>query len=147
VSLVGFGSSATGVTPVGGTIDLTGGSSSNINYAFSVPRDTTLTSISAYFSTTSALSLIGTTVTITAQVYVSTTPDNAFVPVPGATVTLAPALTGIDAIGTISNGIVTGLSIPMTAQTRVMVVFSSTAAGISLINTVQGYASAGITLQ
>ena len=140
--IIGFGDSDSGYSILGGTIDLTNSS----NFAFSMPRDGTITSLSAYFSTTSALALVGTTVSITGQVYTSSTPDNIFTAVPGATVTLAPSLTGIIALGTVSNGITTGLSIPVTAGTRVMVVFSATAAGVTLINTVEGYASAGLSI-
>ncbi|WP_349361911.1 exosporium glycoprotein BclB-related protein [Paenibacillus sp. RC343] len=146
-SLIGFGSSATGISLVGGTIDLTGTLAGPlINFAFSVPRDGVITSIAGYFSTTAALTLVGSTATITAQLFSSTTPDNTFTAVPGATVTLAPPLTGIIALGTISNGITTGLAIPVTAQTRLLLVFSATATGLSLVNTIVGYASAGITI-
>jgi len=129
-----------GVTTSGSTIDVT----NTDNQAEIMPRDGTITSMSAYFSTSAAQSLVGTTVTVTAQLYESNTPDDTFTPVPGAIVTLAPALTGVLAVGTISNGTTTGLSIPVTNQTRMMVVFSATAAGITLINTIPGYANAGI---
>lgn len=146
-SLIGFGSSATGVSILGGTIDLTGTIVGPlINFAFSVPRDGVITSIAAYFSTTAALALVGSTVTITAQLFSSPTPDNAFTAVPGAVVTLAPPLTGIIALGSISNGITTGLAIPVTAQTRLLLVFSATATGLSLVNTVVGYASGGVNI-
>lgn len=146
-SLIGFGSSATGISLVGGTIDLTGTVVGPlINFAFSAPRDGVITSIAAYFSTTAALSLVGSTVTITAQLFSSPTPDNAFTAVPGAVVTLAPSLTGIIALGSISNGITTGLAIPVTAQTRLLLVFSATAAGLTLVNTVVGYASGGVNI-
>ncbi|MGG0314178.1 exosporium glycoprotein BclB-related protein, partial [Bacillus mycoides] len=143
---IGFGSSTTGITVLGPTIDLTGGAGISLDYAFSMPDDGIITSISAYFSTTIALSLVGTTLTITAQLYSSTTPDNTFTPIPGAVVTLAPPLTGVLAVGTISSGITTGLSIPVTAETRLLLVFSATAAGLSLVNTVPGYASGGIRI-
>jgi len=146
-SVLGFGSSATGISLSGGTIDLTGNVLGPIiNFAFSAPRDGTITAIAAYFSTTLALSLLGSTVTITAQMYSSTTPNNIFTAIPGAIVTLAPPLTGVVSLGSISNGITTGLSIPVTAQTRLLMVFSATATGTSLINTVVGYASAGLTI-
>lgn len=146
-SLIGFGSSATGVSILGGTIDLTGTIVGPlINFAFSVPRDGVITSIAAYFSTTAALALVGSTVTITAQLFSSPTPNNAFTAVPGAVVTLAPPLTGIIALGSISNGITTGLTIPVTAQTRLLLVFSATAAGLTLVNTVVGYASGGVNI-
>lgn len=143
-ALVGFGSSAEGVSILGGVIDLTGAGGTLLNFAFSVPRDGTITSLAAYFSTTLALSLVGTTLTITAQLYSSTTPDNTFTAVPGATVVLAPSLTGVLALGTISSGLTTGLSIPVTAGTRLLLVFSATASGVTLINTVAGYASGGL---
>jgi BclB C-terminal domain-containing protein len=92
------------------------------------------------------LALVGSTVTITAQLFSSTTPDNTFTPIPGTTVTLAPPLTGVVALGAVSNGILTGLAIPVTAETRLLLVFSATAAGLALINTVTGYASAGVTI-
>ncbi|WP_413409119.1 exosporium glycoprotein BclB-related protein [Paenibacillus amylolyticus] len=146
-SLIGFGSSATGVSILGGTIDLTGTIVGPlINFAFSVPRDGVITSIAAYFSTTAALALVGSTVTITAQLFSSPTPNNAFTAVPGAVVTLAPPLTGIIALGSISNGITTGLTIPVTAQTRLLLVFSATATGLTLVNTVIGYASGGVNI-
>lgn len=145
--VVGYGHSADGIALFGGILDLTGGSGVDMNYAFSMPRDGTITSMSAYFSSTVALSLIGTTITINEQLYCSTTPDNIFVPVAGANVTVAPSLSGILAIGTISNGITTGLNIPVTAQTRCMPVFTASAAGITLINTVQGYVSGGLVIQ
>ncbi len=146
VGLVGFGNSTSGLTPVAGSIDLTGAPGNALDFAFSMPRDGTITSIAAFFSNTVALSLVGTTVTVTADVYTSTTPDNTFTIVPGTTVTLTPPLTGVLSIGTTSSGIISGLNIPLTAGTRVLVVFSITASGTTLINTVAGYASAGITI-
>lgn len=145
-SFIGFGSSAPGLSVLGATIDLTNPAGTLTNFAFSAPRDGTITSISAYFSTTAALSLVGSTVTIQAQLYSSTTPNNIFSPIPGAIVTLAPALTGVVSIGDISNGITTGLSIPVTAQSRFLLVFSATATGLALVNSVVGYASAGIAM-
>ena len=146
-SLVGFGSTATGISVAGGLIDLTGTVLGPIiNYAFSVPRDGNITSLAAYFSNTIAASLVGTTITLRAQLYASSTPDNTFSPVAGAEVTLAPPFNGVLALGTISSGITTGLSIPVTAETRLLMVFSATADGLSLINTVTGYASAGVTI-
>ena len=146
-SLIGFGSSAPGITLVGANIVLTGTGTELLNFAFSVPRDGTISSIAAYFSTTAALSLIGSTVTITAQLYESTTPSNTFTPIPGATVTLAPPLTGILALGTISSGITPGLNIPVTAGTRLLMVFSANVTGIDIATIVAGYASAGVSIE
>ncbi|MHA0855903.1 exosporium glycoprotein BclB-related protein, partial [Paenibacillus sp. CMAA1364] len=145
-SLVGFGSSIAGVSLLGITIDLTGAAGTLLNFAFSVPRAGTITSIAAYFSTTASLSLIGSNVRIHAQLYSSTTPNNIFSPIPGAIVNLTPNYNGTVAIGSISRGIATGLAIPITPETRLLLVFSTTATGLSLIHTVAGYASAGISI-
>ncbi|WP_312884133.1 hypothetical protein [Clostridium psychrophilum] len=77
-SFVGFGSSAQGSAVFGSSIDLTGSASAVVNFAFSVPSDGTITSIAAYFSTSASLALIGSTITVTAQLYSSTTPNNIF---------------------------------------------------------------------
>jgi BclB C-terminal domain-containing protein len=128
----------------GSVLDQTGGPGEVVP-AQTFPTDETIQSITLFTSTTSALALVGTTVTVTAQLYTSTTPDNMFTPVPGALVIAAPPLTGVDAIGTISNGITTGLSIPVTVGTRGVIVVSATAAGIGLVNAVPMYASASIS--
>jgi BclB C-terminal domain-containing protein len=142
VGLIAFGGS-TSTTLTGGTIDET-----NIgSYSFTMPRAGTITDISAFFRTTTALSLVGSTVTITAQLYQATSGSNVFVPVPGAVVTLAPSLTGLNSIGTTASGTVTGLSIPVSPGGRLMFVYGATASGVSLINSVPGHASGGITIQ
>jgi BclB C-terminal domain-containing protein len=138
---------ATGVTVSGGVIDATPTSGADTlgGIPQSVPQAETITSVAGYFSTNAALTLIGSTVTVTAQLYSSTTPNNTFTAVPGAIVTLAPALTGILALGTDESGITTGLSIPVTAQTRLMVVYSATVtAGLDVATTISGAGSAGI---
>ncbi|MCG7384517.1 exosporium glycoprotein BclB-related protein [Paenibacillus sp. ACRRY] len=146
-SLVGFGNSATGVSVNGGIIDLTGAAGTLLNFAFSASRAGTITSLAAYFSTTAGLSLVGSTVTITAQLFRSTTPNNSFTAVPGALVTLTPPLTGVLALGTISSGLTTGLSIPVAAGDRLLMVFSaSVTAGIDVATTLAGYASGGLTI-
>jgi BclB C-terminal domain-containing protein len=140
---LGFGDSTSGVSAAGGTIDVTAVD----NMAFSVPRDGTITAIAAFFSTTAGVALVGSTVTITAQLYSSTTPDNTFTPVAGAVATLAPALTGAVAIGTTSDGLTTGLAIPVTAGTRLLMVFTPTVtAGLDLAAVIAGYASAGLSI-
>ncbi|WP_338540288.1 exosporium glycoprotein BclB-related protein [Paenibacillus tundrae] len=146
-SLVGFGNSATGISVNGGIIDLTGAAGTLLNFAFSASRAGTITSLAAYFSTTAGLSLVGSTVTITAQLFHSTTPNNTFTAVPGALVTLAPPLTGVLALGTISSGLTTGLSVPVAAGDRLLMVFSaSVTAGIDVATTLAGYASGSLNI-
>ncbi|WP_243896121.1 exosporium glycoprotein BclB-related protein [Paenibacillus sp. F411] len=146
VGLIGFGSSVSGVSALGGTIDLTGVGGNLLNFAFSAPRAGTITDIAAFFSTTVALNLIGSTVTITAQLYRASPPSNTFVAIPGGFVTLAPALSGAVAVGATSNGLNSGLAIPVAAEDRLLLAFEATASGLSLINLVVGYAGAGITI-
>ena len=140
--LIGFGANETAVL-VSGLIDTTG----LVNVAFSMPRDGVITDIAAFFSVGAAVSLIGSTVTISAQLYQSTTPDNTFAPIPGAVVTLAPGLTGLVSIGTVASGETNGLNIPVTAGTRLLMVFSAAVtAGLDIATIISGFASAGVNI-
>jgi len=144
---IGFGNSAASSFSVPPTIiDLTGNIEDYINMSFTVPRDATISEIAAYFSNTGSLVIVGTTVTINACVYQSSTPNNIFTAIPGAVVTLSPSYTGVLSSGSISNGITSGLSIPITAQTRLLFVVYFTTAGISADVVLNGYISGGITL-
>ncbi len=136
-ALVGFGRSVDGVL----NSDLLSGSLAVQNYAFSMPRAGTITSISGYFTTTVGVGLVGTTVTIRAQVYVSLRPTNAFVLLTGVAL---PTMTGVIAIGTIRNATTT-VSVPVAAQARLLVVFTIEASP-AIAAVVTGYASAGITI-
>lgn len=145
-AIIGFGNSTTLPTLLGSTIDLTGAVDLLINLAFSVPRDGIITNITAYFSVAIGLVLISTDVTVTAQLYSSTTPDNIFSPIPNTDVTLTPTLSNAIDIGDITSGTITGLNIPVTTGTRLLIVFTINSAGTSLINTLTGYASAGVNI-
>ena len=146
-AFIGFGSSAPGISIIGNTIDLTNPSGTLTNFAFTMPRDGVITSIDVFFSTTAALSLVGSTITIEAKLYESIAPNNTMTVVPGTTVTLTPSLTGVISIGTISKGILTGLNINVPAGTRLMLVLTARASGLSLVNTVAGYVSAGVAIE
>lgn len=118
-SLVGFGNSETGISLVGGNIDLTGTALGPIiNFSFSMPRKGTITSLGAYRSI--KFGWYNGDIKCTS---VSTTPDNTFSPISGAIVTLATPLTGIICLGTISSGIITRLNISMNSETRLLLVF------------------------
>lgn len=144
-AFVGFGSSAPGIAIAGGIIDLTNPAGTLTNFALSVPRSGVITDISAFFSTTEALSLVGSTITISAQLYASATPNNSFAAL-GTPVQLTPSLTGTLNVGDSSANTVSGLNIAVTAGTRLMMVFTATASGLTLVNTVTGYASAGVAI-
>jgi BclB C-terminal domain-containing protein len=144
VSTVSFGNSITGVPLLGGGAII----QNFANAAFMMPRDGTITGVSGYFSSTVGLALVGSTVTVSAQVYCSTTLDNSFVAVSGALVVLSPPMTGVLAVGSISKGTTTGLSIPVTAGTLCLMVFKSdVTAGIDIATVVTGIASGGLAIQ
>lgn len=138
LALVGFGTSASGVTAAGGTIE----TSALTNVAFSVPRDAIITSFAASFSTSLFTSSDG--FFVTAQLYAADGPDNVFVPMPGASVVL-PELIGILAPGTVTQDTLDDLAIPVAAGTRLMVVVQVTSAGV-LAEVYEGYFSGGIGL-
>lgn len=145
--LIGFGSSANGVPIKEGNINLTGGTGILMNFAFSVPKSCTITDIAAYFSTTRPLSLVDTTITITAQLYQSTTPNNIFTPIPEAVANLVPGISGSTTLGTVSSGVTSGLNVAVAPGTRLLLVFSAKATGASKISNVEGYASGGINVR
>jgi BclB C-terminal domain-containing protein len=109
-----------------------------------MPRNGTLNGISAYFSTTVALSVIGN-ITIRARVYASATPNNVFNQI--ASVELRPSLNGIISVGHISSVTATLPNIHVTAGTRLLLVFSAESEdGLDLATLVVGYASAGLSI-
>lgn len=130
-----------GVSLVGGTIDLAG-----VTAGQPVARDGTITSVAGFSSLTVAQNLVGTTVTQTISVYQSTTPDNVYTQIPGTEVVLAPSLTGVLAPGTVASGIVTGLSIPVTAGSNLIIVYAVTADGVTLINVITADVSASVNI-
>lgn len=148
-TFLGFGGSVQDVNILGsptGIIDLTGSPGLALNLSFCMPRAGIVTDMAAYFSTVVPLSLALTSITITAQLYESPVPDNIFVPVPGATLNLTPSLTGVLPAGTISEGVLNNINVPFANQTRLLLVFFVTATGVSLIESVQGYLSAGLSI-
>jgi BclB C-terminal domain-containing protein len=143
-SVVGFGNSATGISVAGATIDLSGGVGTLLAFAFVSPRSGTLTSLSVNFSNIVSLVLVSTTVTVNVAVYSAASTSNTFTPISGANVNIS--LTGTISPGAISHAIVTGLSSATTSEMRLLLVCSATASGVSLINTVTGYVSAGLNI-
>jgi BclB C-terminal domain-containing protein len=140
-SAIGFGSNLPGITITGGTINLAG----LPNYAFSMPRNGTITSLAAFLRISAAINLPASSVTVTAQLYESTTPNDTFTAVPGAVVTLAPPLTGVIPIGTFLSGVTEGLNIPVTAGTRLLLIFTAeVTSGAEVAVAIVGYASAGL---
>ena len=139
-AFIGFGASAPGKDIIGANIDIT----TLPNLAFSMPRDGTINSFSAYFSTSDTIDLTGATATIGAVIYRSTTPDNVFTVIEETGIALTPNISGVVAPGTILSGSLTNLNIPVTANTRLLIVFTSRAVGANFNNNILGYASASI---
>lgn len=145
-NVVGFGNFGVILAPLGPTIDLTGVLGRAINCAFSVPRDGTITAFSAFFSVTQITPGLDTSIAITAQMYSAPAGSNIFSPIVGAIIAFTP-IAGVSPVGTVVEDIVDGLSILVSARTRLLLVYSVSAEGTSLANSVSGYASAGLTIQ
>lgn len=143
VSTIGFGSALTGITLVGGLIDVTGLAATE---SFTAPRAGNVTAISANFNTLLAATVLTGTATIRAQVYRAPAGSNIFSPT-SATVLLAPSLTAPLAAGQLSSGSASGFSVPVSPGDRLLMVFSVTATGLTAAVTVAGFASAGITIE
>lgn len=141
--LVGFGSSLEGVDVGSGTIDLTGAVGFPTNMAFSMPRDGTLTQLSAFFSNVLEV-LLTDDVSVDVQVYRSTTPDNVFTAIPGAVVQmLLPA--GTIVVGGVFSGTVP-LAVDVSNQDRLLLVARLTVPGTDVAVSVTGYVSAGLAI-
>ena len=144
-ALVGFGSSMDGVAVGGGTIDLTGGVGFPSNMAFSMPRDGTLTQLSAFFSNALIVAVLPAGVSVVVQLYRSTTPDNIFTPVPGALVTM-PLTAGVLGLGDFVSG-TTPLAVAVSNEDRLLLVARVTVSGSpDIAVAVTGYISAGLAI-
>ena len=141
-SFIGFGGSATGNQALESSIDM----ALINNLSFSIPRNGTLDSLTAYFSTTIPTDLTNTNVTIYATLYKSDIPDNNFVEIPNSTITLSPVLTGQVPIGTVVSGTINNMNIPVTPKTRILFVFSAKSSGERFQNSIIGYASGGLSI-
>jgi BclB C-terminal domain-containing protein len=141
-SAIGFGGTLTGLSALGGTIDM----SQVATLAFSMPRDGTITSLAGYMSIIASIGLLNTDITVTAQLFQSTTPNDTFTAIPGAVVTF-PVLTGSISVGDTISAETTGLNIAVDIGTRLILVFSAAVtSGIDLATSVIGYASAGVAI-
>ncbi|MDQ8734903.1 exosporium glycoprotein BclB-related protein [Paenibacillus sp. LHD-38] len=114
-------------------------------FAFSVPRDGTITSISAVFSNLLTTNILTGSATITAQLYRATTANNTFVPIPGAVVTL-PSISGLLAVGGVVSEISTPLAIDVFEEDRLLMVFSVTSTGFGAAVTATGFVNAGVSI-
>lgn len=139
-SLIGFGSAVPGVTLVGTTLDLSG----VVTEAFTVPRAGSITGLSASFSATAAVTLIGNT-TVTATIYRAPAGSTVYTAT-DATVNLAPAFTGAIALGATAFGSGSFAPVPVAVGDKLVMVYSITTAGVGVAQVLTGTASAGITI-
>ncbi len=146
-ALVGFGNSMSAVDLTPGNIDL---GVANGNFAFTMARAGTLTSIAATFSNIALLTLPTSNIIIHAEVYTAPAGSNIFTPIDGVDLTnITPTpILGVIAVGTMFEGI-KPLNMSVGAQERVLVVFSvsSTGTPLPLLQVVTGFASAGVTME
>jgi BclB C-terminal domain-containing protein len=135
--------SADGVSPTGGAISaVTGGAAPLVQ---PVQSDTTITGMSARFVSSLGLSLVGSTVDVSAQIWKATGSSGDLQPVAG-TKCNAGSLSSVISVGNVFECTLTNLTVPLQAGDDAVIVFSSTASGLSLLNTVTGYMSASVTL-
>lgn len=137
---IGFGSAVPGVILANNTISLTG----LVNEAFTVPRNGTITAISATFTLTVALSLAGEAATVNAQIYRAPDGSNTFSPT-GVSVDLTPPLTSLLTVGeTLSGSSVPVAPVSVAPGDRLLMVYSLS--GTTLATAVTGTVSAGISI-
>jgi BclB C-terminal domain-containing protein len=136
--------STPGVSVLGNTITLNLASGLATNLAFSVPRDGTITALSATFTATAGLSLAVGDTYIKAELWKAPADSNTFTPT-GASVDLGP--TGAIAIGSTYDGITSGLDIPVKAGEQLLLVVSAYNDSIlALASAFAGYLSAGAAI-
>lgn len=140
-SLIGFGTAVPGVTLVGNTLDLSG----VVTEAFTVPRTGSITGLSASFSATAVVTLVGST-TVTATIYRAPAGSTTYTAT-AATVNLAPAFTGLISLGDTAFGSGSFAPVPVATGDKLVMVYSITTAGVAVAQVLTGTASAGITIQ
>ena len=140
-SLIGFGTAIPGITIVGNTIDLSG----VITEAFSVPRNGSITAISASFTETAGLNLGLGSVSVTAQIYRAPAGSSIFTAT-NARVTLTPPFTGLVTVGQTAYGSANVSPVPVAQGDRLLMVYSLAGTGITVVTALTGTASAGITI-
>lgn len=140
-AVVSFGSSMQLPDVLGSTIDLTG----LADHTFIVPQDATIENLSVFFSSTAILSVLGSDVNISAQLYSANPAGNVLAPLAGTQVDLLPSFNGIISIGDTAS-VNQALNIPVTAGTRLALIVSMTVTGVGIATTVIGTVSAGLNL-
>jgi hypothetical protein len=152
--LIGFGNSSSGPKVNGNIIDLNNSNSAAINFAFSLPREATITSMSAFFNQLTGPDLDRGHIGIRAQLFSAPPETNLFTAIPRAEVILTAADDDHERNDNDNHnnnhhhhnlsGLTTGLDIEIRAETRLLMAFLIETNGSS--QCVTGYASAGLNL-
>ena len=144
VAAIGFGETQNNIVPGAcGTQNLTA-----TNMAFSVPRDGTITAITAYFTNTASNTVSSSVLQISVQLYRSTQPNNVFTPLEGTRVDLTPTFTGTLAANSIFTGSRENIRVRVEQGDRlVLVYFLSVVSEPTLSTTIVGNASAGVNIR
>lgn len=112
--------------------------------AFSMPCNGVITDMTVYFSLVSAGTL-GINDIITAQRFYSSAPNNSFMSLADAKVVFSQ-IAGGASIGTIRYGTTTGLSIPVTIGTRLLMAFYNTTVN-NVTSSLSGFMSGGVRIE
>jgi BclB C-terminal domain-containing protein len=136
----------------GNIIDLNNSNSAAINFAFSLPREAVITSMSAFFNQLTGPDLDRGHMAIRAQLFSAPPETNLFTAVPRAEVILTAADDDQERNDDDNrnhhnrnlSGLTTGLDIRIRAETRLLMAFLIETNGSS--QCVTGYASAGLNL-
>jgi hypothetical protein len=96
------------------------------------------------FQTTAALNISAGTITVHYDLYSAPSGSNIFTLVPGMSLALAPALSGVVATDTIVTGNITP-AVAATAGTRYVMVATITTSG-GILSTIDGFASGGVVV-
>jgi BclB C-terminal domain-containing protein len=142
-ALVGFGAVANSVAVGGATIDLTGSPGTALDMAFVAPRNGTITSFGLFLSNVSTLALGGGTASVMGTIYHASAGSNTFSPL---AVSATIPFTGTIVLGTTGNALTTGLSVPVIAGDRYILVLSATTTGLAVVVSLNVYASAGLNI-
>ncbi len=108
-----------------------------------IPAATTITRVAGRFNNSVATSIPLSTVTLTAQLYVGLPGSNILNPVPGATCNLAPPLTGLVLLGSVSD-CSANVAIPVAANSTAVMVMSASTNGPEIALPVTGFVSTSV---
>ena len=132
----------TNATALGSPYTLSEDNTSSL--ARTIAKDSTITYFTATFTTKSAMALIGSTITVYADIYVA--PSGSFNYSRVHTLTLSPALTGIVNIDTKCTGESIGLNLSVSEGDKVIILCrSNVIAGLDTAQTLTGSFAAGLT--